>query len=195
MSATDGCRNSASTSEVADHAAQALPDGPVNAPASQHACRSCRPAGRPIARKTMLLMLKPEKFGLIGAGEYRFCPNPECSVVYFTEGDGEIFTTEELRLRVGLKVREDPIPLCYCFGFDEADVRAEIARAGRTSIPERIAALLIEGMCACLERNPSGACCLGEVNKAVRRLIKDLEVNQGESRKRSLEGPDVAETK
>jgi hypothetical protein len=31
------------------------------------------------------------------------------------------FRTEALRVRVGLKERADPIPLCYCFGFDEKD--------------------------------------------------------------------------
>jgi hypothetical protein len=51
-------------------------------------------------------------------------------------------------VRVGLKEKLDPIPLCYCFGFDEADAREEISHTGQTSIPQRIATLLKQGMCA-----------------------------------------------
>ena len=116
-------------------------------------------------------MLKPELLDRAGEGEYRFCADPDSRVVYSTEGGGPCFTTDDLRVRVGLKERGDPVPLCYCFGFDERDAREEIARTGQCLIPQRITALIRQGMCACLERNPSGACCLGEVNKAVKRLL------------------------
>jgi hypothetical protein len=156
---------------------ETLSADPQNAPAPfddvRHCCHNCGRASRIVTRKTMLLMLKPETFDRIGDDEYRFCPDPECRAVYFTESGNRIFTTEDLRVRVGLKERADPIPLCYCFGFDESDVREEIERTGRTSIPQRIAELLKQKMCACPARNPSGACCLGEVTKAVKRLMAD----------------------
>jgi hypothetical protein len=120
-------------------------------------------------------MLRPELLDCVGESQYHFCADARCRVVYFAEDHSRVFTTNDLRVRVGVKVGEDPIPLCYCFGFEEADVRAEIARAGRTSIPQRITDLIKQGMCACEERNPSGACCLGEVNKAVKRLIAELQ--------------------
>jgi hypothetical protein len=153
----------------------ALAADPDNAPAPQddpaHACASCRGASRPVTRKTVLLMLRPELLESVGEGEYRFCPDSECRVVYFTEGGGRSFTTVDLRVRVGLKEREGEIPLCYCFGFDEAGAREEIRRTGgSSSVPRRIAALIKQGMCACPAKNPSGACCLGEVNKAIKRL-------------------------
>jgi hypothetical protein len=129
----------------------------------------------------MLLMLKPEHFDRASAGRYRFCADPECRVVYFPEGDGATFTTDDLRVRVGLKEKQDPVPLCYCFGFNEADAREEIASTGQTSIPQRIAALLKQGMCACPERNPSGACCLGAVNEAIKQLLAE---HQAESEKK-----------
>lgn len=153
-----------------------LPYDPDNAPAPRddpgRGCASCRGASRPVTRKTMLLMLKPEHLGRVGEGEYRFCPSPDCRVVYFTDGGGPSFTTEDLRVRVGLKERDGIIPLCYCFGFDEAEARGEIERTGQSTIPQRITALIRQGMCACPARNPSGACCLGEVNRAVKRLSR-----------------------
>lgn len=134
-------------------------------------CVRCGSASRLVTRRTVLLMLRPELLDRVGDAEYSFCADPDCRVVYFTEGGGPYFTTDDLRVRVGPKEREDPVPLCYCFGFDERDAREEIARTGQCSIPRRISALIKQGMCACLERNPSGACCLGEVNRAVKRLL------------------------
>jgi hypothetical protein len=115
-------------------------------------------------------MLKPEQFYRAGEGDYWFCASPECRVVYFNNA-GQTFTTADLRVRVGMKEREDPIPLCYCFGFEESHMREEIEREGQTTIPQRIIDLIKRRLCACEARNPSGVCCLGEVNKATRRLL------------------------
>lgn len=170
----DCCPDNALT-EVTLNVTEALSADPQNAPAPhddpRYGCVSCGRASRPVTLKTMLLMLKPEEFDRIDDGEHHFCPDPECRVVYFTVSGNQTFTSENLRVRVGLKERTDPIPLCYCFGFDEADVREEVESIGRTSIPQRIAELLKQKMCACPARNPSGACCLGEVTKAVKRLL------------------------
>ena len=143
--------------------------------AGQGGCVGCRTAGRSVGRKTVLLMLRPELLERAAEGEYRFCPDPNCRIVYFTDG-GPSFSTDDLRVRVGLKEKDDPTPLCYCFGFDERDVREEIARAGRSTVPERISALIKQGLCACEARNPSGACCLGEVNRAVKRIAAEAVV-------------------
>jgi CopZ-like zinc binding protein len=150
-----------------------LPDQ-VNAPQPRddpnRKCFNCRGASRAVTRKTMLLMLKSKHFDRIDNSDYRFCLDQDCPVVYFSENGGSIFRTTDLRIRVGLKERVDPIPLCYCFGFDEKDVRDEIAETGSSTIAERITTLIKAGMCSCPARNPSGACCLGEVNQTIKRL-------------------------
>jgi len=138
---------------------------------SPRACLSCQGLSHPVTLRTMLLMLKPELFDQVGESQYRFCASPDCRVVYFSRARG--FTTGDLRTRVGLKEKDGPVPLCYCFGFHEQDVREEIEAQGHTTIPQRISALIKERLCACEERNPSGGCCLGEVTKAVKRLIKE----------------------
>src|SRR5215472_11983791 len=132
-------------------------------------CVRCDGKGRAVSRKTVLLMLKPVFLEHTMSGSYSFCPERDCPVVYFDETGERHFTVDDLRIRVGLKVKDDPIPLCYCFGFDENHVREEIAKTGRTSIPERISKLIREGLCACDTRNPAGVCCLGEVNKNAKR--------------------------
>jgi hypothetical protein len=162
------CQTDAPAAEVARFDEETAP-APLDD--AGRGCASCGSASRLITRRTVLLMLRPELLDRAGDGEYRFCTGPDCRVVYFTVGGGPCFTTEDLRVRVGLKEKDDPVPLCYCFGFDECYAREEIASTGRCSIPERITALIREGMCACAERNPSGSCCLGEVNRAVKRLL------------------------
>jgi hypothetical protein len=142
---------------------------------SRQACRNCEGESHPVTRKTVFLMLKPQCFDRMGESEYRFCTSPECPVVYFAEAGETRFITDDLRVRVGIKETENPIPLCYCFGFGEQDAREEIRATGRCSIPQHISALIRRGMCACVERNPSGKCCLGEVNRAVERLMSEAQ--------------------
>ncbi len=135
-------------------------------------CRDCEGHSRPVSRKTVLLMLKPHLLEQAMTGTYSFCSAPDCPVVYFEEQGSHRFTTKDLRVTVGVKASTDPIPLCYCFGFDEDYIRDEIAKTGTTTIPERISTLIREGLCACESRNPAGVCCLGEVNKAAKALIQ-----------------------
>ena len=51
-------------------------------------------------------------------------------------------------------------------------LRDELASGGQCAIPTRIAAEIEAGRCACEIKNPSGACCLGEVNRAVEQEKK-----------------------
>ena len=133
-------------------------------------CANCGGQSRPVSRKTVLLMLKPELLEQAMTGTYSFCSARDCPVVYFDEQSSHRFTTDDLRVTVGVKASADPIPLCYCFGFDESHIRDEISTTDTTTIPERISTLIREGLCACESRNPGGVCCLGEVNKAAKRL-------------------------
>lgn len=173
------CMTKASTVETS------LPDDDPSAEGHASQCEMrpysrCQSRTRHVSRKTVLLMLKPHLLEQVRHGNYKFCFTPSCSVVYFEEEGKQQFTVDDLRIRVGLKVEEDPIPLCYCFGFDESHLLEEIARTGETTIPETISKLIREGMCACDARNPSGMCCLGELTKTA-RLLKNstlAKVNQ-----------------
>ena len=147
------------------------PPAEVSQAGSGRGCLSCDGRSRLVSLRTALLMLKPELFDQVGESQYCFCASPNCPVVYFS--GARSFTTGDLRVRVGLKEKDGPIPICYCFDVSEQAVREEIAAKGHTTIPQRISALIKERMCACEERNPSGACCLGEVVKAVKRLMKE----------------------
>jgi Zinc binding domain len=102
-------------------------------------------------------------------GEYRFCPDPDCDVVYFST-DGQRFTTAEVRVPVWQKLPFGDRPICYCFGESEASMRAEIASGAGVRVIERVRAHIAAKRCACDVRNPRGACCLGDVIASVGRI-------------------------
>ena len=134
-------------------------------------CKKCSHDSKAVSRRTVLFLVKPEFLEEALKGTFRFCPDRECAIVYFDEEGSCVFTVNDLRVTVGIKGVSDPIPVCYCFGFDESHLRQEILLTGTTTIPERISHLIREGLCACDVRNPSGKCCLGEVNKTAKRLM------------------------
>ena len=165
------CATDASITECGSQAVEAVPVSRGGAQPQTQRCANCRGESRPVSRKTVLLMLKPELLERATTGTYSFCSAPDCPVVYFEEQSRQVFTTDDLRVLIGVKAKTDPIPLCYCFGFDQKHIREEISLTGATTVPETISRLIREGLCACESRNPSGVCCLGEVNRTVRHLF------------------------
>jgi len=115
-------------------------------------------------------MVRPEFLKMVNKPGFQFCRSAECELVYF-HPDGERLTKANLRVRVGLKETEDPLPICYCFGFTEAMARSEIESTGKCSIPERITAEMKAERCACEVRNPQGSCCLGNVSATIKSLL------------------------
>lgn len=143
-------------------------------------CTECGAEGRPVERQTILHHVKHEYLGRVSSEAYRFCPGSICAVVYFGES-GTRFTVHDLRELVGAKMTGDARPICYCFGFTEGDAREEIVRTGKSTISATVSRLIKVGMCACEVRNPSGACCLGEVTRTVKRLSDEHETSTQEA--------------
>jgi hypothetical protein len=132
-------------------------------------CAACGTEGRPVERQTILHHVKQQNLVRVNGEAYRFCSDPNCEVVYYGDG-GTRFTVDDVREPVSAKATGNTRPICYCFGFTEGDAREEIARSGTSTIPSTISQLIKAGMCACEVRNPAGVCCLGEVNRTVKRL-------------------------
>ncbi len=79
-------------------------------------CPKCRRQRKAVQDITLKSLLKdPDK---MQDKAYLFCATPGCDSVYFSSKGGAIFYKKDLKVRVGLKEPEDPIPLCYCFGWD-----------------------------------------------------------------------------
>ncbi len=126
-------------------------------------CPACGRKGKSVGVLTVKSLVRAH--ARVASDTYSFCGKPDCDVVYFS--DSAIFLRPDLKVRVGIKESTDPAPLCYCFEYTRADIRRDIEEFGRTKIPDEIKAEIEGGFCACEVKNPSGACCLGDVNRAV----------------------------
>lgn len=136
-----------------------------------NSCPECGQPGMAVETKTLKQMVQPWHLELVSKPAFLFCRAADCDVVYF-HPDGDRLRKPDVRMRVGLKEAEDPVPICYCFGFTEAMVVEEIRDTGRCTIPQRITAEVKAGNCACEIRNPQGSCCLGNVAAAVKKAMK-----------------------
>ncbi len=143
--------------------AKIIKESPLNA------CGKCGEIGRVVARQTVVHHVISEELSCVDNEEYKFCLSQNCPVVYYSAA-GRVFKVEDMRELVTAKASGDARPLCYCFGFTEGDVRKEIDQNGESSVPKQISQFIKEKLCVCEIRNPAGACCLGEINKTVKRL-------------------------
>jgi hypothetical protein len=135
-------------------------------------CPRCGRGGQPVDQITVQALLKPEALGEVNGSQYALCETPNCPVMYYA-ADGTQFKKEQVRVRVGLKETEDPVPVCYCFGVTERMIHEEIQRTGWSSASARIRAEVKEGNCRCEVENPSGRCCLGEVIRTEKRAATE----------------------
>jgi hypothetical protein len=140
-----------------------------------HVCRRCGAQGETVGRETLVALLTRDALARLQDGRYFFDRSPDCEVVYFSNENDSYFTKRDLRVRVGIKEGDPPIPLCYCFGHTIGSARSEIQATGRSTVAAQITKEIKAGNCACEVKNPSGRCCLGEVNKAVKELLRESE--------------------
>lgn len=90
-------------------------------------------------------------------------------MVYFSK-DGDGFTKEDVRIKIRIKEKnQDNLPVCYCFGFTEKQVREDFRNNGFSKITEWIKAEVKAKHCACEYKNPSGHCCLGDIGEVVNK--------------------------
>lgn len=135
----------------------------------QAICPECGKTGKRVEKITVKHLLKEEKVSQVGEASYLFCESPTCDVVYFSAQPGPVFHKTDLRVRVGLKETEDPIPVCYCFGYTERMIFEEVETMGATTIPDRIRDEVRAGNCQCAVENPRGLCCLGDIGQTVKK--------------------------
>jgi hypothetical protein len=147
-------------------------------------CTVTGTSGKRVSENTLSHLLREEAFPLTEKGEWYFCGDPDCEIVYFT-ADGETRSKDALRVRVGLKESTPPRPLCYCFGYSFEDVERDAAAADVSSIAAEITEKCRQGLDRCEETNPQGSCCLGNV----RRAFKEAQARSRRS-PRSVEEKD-----
>jgi len=138
------------------------------------ACPKNEKVCKPVPRITVEALVRPEHKHSLALLPYYFCDSPSCDVVYISASGERLITKDQLRVRVGIKENEDPIPLCYCFDFDRKAILDDIRLKGRTDIPKIITQRIKAGECRCEVTNPSGNCCLGDIYRAVKKALRCL---------------------
>ncbi len=138
-------------------------------------CPRCGTRGQSVDRLAVASMMS----GVIPPNQsYWLCREPGCEAVYFGE-DATVLTVSDMNVAPGFKSKFPEALVCYCFQYRRRDIEAELLAEGRTSIPDRITAEVQAGNCACEVRNPSGKCCLGEVQRAIQEISAELGVAAG----------------
>jgi hypothetical protein len=145
--------------------------------ASTSRCPASGSQGSAVDLLTVKALLTERALRNLRPGEYRFCPDAACEVVYFS-ADGDRFTTTDVRVPVWQKLRFGERPICYCFGESEATIRLEVGSMGLSSAVERIRHHIDAERCACEVRNPRGACCLGDLIAAVKRVESSVSTTK-----------------
>ncbi|MBU6428050.1 MAG: (2Fe-2S)-binding protein [Cyanobacteria bacterium REEB65] len=138
-------------------------------------CPSCGQKGRSVGFETPSHLLRDSaRARLMPQDAYSFCATATCDVVYFSRA-GKIFHQADVSVPVTQKATSGPIPVCYCFGFFESDLEAELRQTGTETVTRRITEGIKAGLCACETKNPQGACCLGNVAVAAKRVRERLQ--------------------
>ena len=137
--------------------------------------------GRPVPAETVRALVPDLPPG--GTDRlWHYCGAPDCEVVYFEAG-GAVIEKSALAVRVGEKESDPPHTVCYCFGHTVESIREDLARHGRTTIPDSIKARVKAHECSCEVSNPKGSCCLGDVAREVARAGKELSATPGTAQK------------
>jgi len=139
-------------------------------------CPSCRGNGRIVKPVTIEALVTESARCRVGRSDgFRFCPEPACDVAYFHQETGERFTRADVKVRIGQKATTPPRTVCYCFDHTVEEIEAEVARTGTSSIPDEITEKCRQGLDRCEETNPQGACCLGNVRRALKEAQAKVE--------------------
>ena len=133
-------------------------------------------AGKRVGRVTLESLLLPEHMSRIGSGQWFFCPDPDCAVVYFGAGHATL-DKSALCVRVGTKETTPPRTICYCFDHTFEQLEEDVARTGTSPIPDNITELCRQGLHDCERKNPRGICCVGNV----RQVVRDAQVARSRS--------------
>src|SRR5262245_3984954 len=70
-------------------------------------CPVCGARGNPVSTLTLKQMVQPGFLDTVNKAGFLFCRTANCDVVYF-HPEGERLEKKDLRVRVGLKEREEP---------------------------------------------------------------------------------------
>jgi len=128
------------------------------------ACPVTGVKGKVVKMVTLKALLQPRALAKIEPDStYRFCPDPSCDVVYFSEA--QLYYTSDIKVSVFQKDESSDVPVCYCFGHSRADVLFSVANG--SDLEASIVGHIKARRCGCEVNNPQGSCCLSNVKTLI----------------------------
>jgi len=151
-----------STNRENDNCGTPQPKGKVE-------CPTCNAKAKGVLGKTLKALLTDNvKSKISNLDGFYYCKTHSCKTIYFR--DEIILTQENINVLVGLKDGANPIKVCYCFGWTEEKIKAELEQTGKTTALEDIKEKMKNLGCSCEILNPSGSCCLSDTAKAIKEI-------------------------
>ena len=133
-------------------------------------CPVSKTVSRKVQLRTLEHLLKVEKVGEIQDVQYYYCADSNCNIVYFSNETVSYFTVDDVSVKVLSKDKGNDVDVCYCFNWNRARIKEELAGTGKSTASLQIAKEVKAGNCACDIKNPKGECCLGDVNSFLKSL-------------------------
>ncbi len=126
-------------------------------------CSVCGQAGKKVEVFTVRSLVKQDFIDMLRESNYFFFFFANCTVVYYGDSQNVIVEKDRLKTPVGIKEKDGPRPVCYCFGHTIEDIHREIRETGKSTVEKDISVKIQAGLCHCEDANPEGRCCLGNV--------------------------------
>lgn len=101
--------------------------------------------------------------------EVLLCRDVDCDVVYFGSL-GLDLRTNDVHAVPGFKVGIRGLA-CYCFHYSRQTIEDEVRSLGSSPGLDFIRSQVQEKNCACEVRNPTGKCCLKEIQRIVEETL------------------------
>lgn len=127
-------------------------------------CPRCNNRMKPVERVVLMHQVTAPLNQTIPSGQFFFCSDADCPVVYFSKS-GFVIETADMRGEVGQKSTDENRMICYCFDITYSRVMEEIEQTGHSASRAFVVEQTKLKNCACDIRNPSGKCCLKEFPK------------------------------
>jgi len=129
-------------------------------------CPRCAARGRSIHAATIEAQIVPTRLAELHDHEgWRLCTSSECEVVYFRAQ--ETIGLDGVQAVPFHKGDAPDRTVCFCFEHTVAEVEADLAQHGRSTIRESVMTACKAGLEDCERKNPQGRCCLGNLGEVV----------------------------
>lgn len=150
-------------------------------------CPACGSKGHMVMKVTVSNHVDSRYWKLLGSEWFWFCPNPDCSVVYYNNTLSIYFLKGEVKTRVFHKEKAMDRPVCYCLSVTEDTIRSEIFVKKCCDSLDDIQRFTKAGAGRwCPITNPSGKCCREYLEKLVRDLLAEKVPGEVEQRLKEL---------